>query len=93
MSGEIKVQRAPVEKGIAELRASIQALETSFAKEIQGQNKLDVVNTFNEIKSEYDQLLSQFETLFINNVQSTEDAVASLQETEQRVAADIRIMK
>lgn len=93
MSGEIKVTREPVDAGITQLRSSIQALETTFAEIIEGDNKLTMVESFNEIKQHYDKLLAQYETLFINNVQSTDDSVAEFQETERRVAGDIKLMK
>lgn len=91
--GEIKMQPGPIAEGIANLRSSIQALDTSFAEKIEGENKLDMVHAFNEIKTGYDELLKQFETLFMNNIQATEDAVADFQETERTVAGDIRLMK
>lgn len=93
MSEEIKVTRAPVDEAISELRTSIQALETTFAQEIEGDNNLKMVNDFNEIKQEYEELLTEFETLFLNNVQSTDDSVAEFQETERMVADGIKLMK
>ncbi|MBU5465355.1 YwqI/YxiC family protein [Virgibacillus sp. MSJ-26] len=93
MSGEIKVTRVPVEQGISELRSSIQGLETTFGQDIEGDNKLEVVTLYNEIKQECDELLVQFKALFENNVQSTDDSVAEFQETERMVAGDIRLMK
>lgn len=54
---------------------------------------MNLVESFNEIKQHYDELLAQYETLFINNVQSTDDSVAEFQETERRVAGDIKLMK
>ncbi|EQB37934.1 hypothetical protein M948_05035 [Virgibacillus sp. CM-4] len=91
MSEEIKLQQTPVENGIAELRASIQELNTSFAREIDGENQLRMLRSFNEIKREYEELLNQFEALFVANVNATEKAITKLQETEQQVANDIKL--
>ncbi|WHX26448.1 YwqI/YxiC family protein [Virgibacillus halodenitrificans] len=91
MSTEIKLQHAPVEKGIAEMRSSIEAMDSSLSSEIDGDNKLDMVDAFNEIKLEYDELLSQFEALFLHNVQATEEAVANIRETEQKIASDMKV--
>ncbi|WP_200416784.1 YwqI/YxiC family protein, partial [Virgibacillus salexigens] len=89
MSEEIKLQQTPVEYGIAELRTSIQELNTSFPREIDGENQLRMLRSFNEIKREYEELLNQFEALFVANVNATENAITKLQETEQQVANDI----
>ncbi|MYL57878.1 hypothetical protein GLW20_10195 [Virgibacillus halodenitrificans] len=91
MSTEIKLQHAPVEKGIAEMRSSIEAMDSSLSSEVDGDNKLDMVDAFNEIKLEYDELLSQFEALFLRDVQATEEAVANIRETEQKVASDMKV--
>jgi len=91
MSVEIKLDPILIDKGFADLRSSIEALKTSFATEIEGENKLEMVSAFNEIKQEYEALLSQFEALFLSNIQSAEDAVALFQETEQLLSNAIKL--
>lgn len=58
MSDEIYLNPNSIDDALADLRSAIEALETSFAKEIEGENKLKMVNSFNEIKQEYDELLT-----------------------------------
>lgn len=91
MSLEIKLDPILIDKGFADLRSSIEALETSFATEIEGENKLAMISAFNEIKQEYEALLRQFEALFLSNIQSAEDAVALFQETERLLSNAIKL--
>ena len=93
MSNEIRVNSAPIQERIADLRSSIQALDTVFSKEIEGDNQLDMVNAMNEIKQDYENLLVQFEALFLSNVDSTIDAINTMKETDQQIAQGITLAK
>ncbi|MBP1970605.1 hypothetical protein J2Z83_002741 [Virgibacillus natechei] len=90
MSEEIKVQPDAANRGITDMRSSTSAIPTTFAKEIEGENKLDMVREYNEIKQEYDDLLTQFENIFHQHLQASEEAVEKYQETDQHVANAIR---
>lgn len=90
MSTEIKLQSAEVRQGIASLRASIEAMDTSFAQEIEGENDLDMVTAFNDIKQEYEELLERLSVLFLENMEVVDDAVENLEETDQKVADAIK---
>src|SRR5699024_10859033 len=81
-----------VNQGINDLRNAIQALESSFAKNIEGDNKLEMVEGFNEIKQQYDELFAQYEALFLRNVESTKKSTDKLIETDKTVASDIRLL-
>lgn len=92
MSEEIKLSDSPVQERISELRSSIQGLDMSFSESIEGDNNLDMVTKFNEIKEDYEALLTQFEALFVSNVNATEEAVESLKETERHVADNFQMV-
>ena len=87
----IKLEDVIINQNITELRSSAQALDTTFSKLIEGGNKLDLVETYNEIKQQYDELLSQYKALLLKNIQSTEESIDKLIETDQMVASDIRL--
>ena len=88
----IKYEDKIVNQGINDLRNAIQALESSFAKNIEGDNKLEMVEAFNEIKQQYDELFAQYEALFLRNVESTKKSTDKLIETDKTVASDIRLL-
>jgi len=90
---EIKLTESPVQEQISQLRSSIQALDISFSEAIEGDNQLDMVTVFNEIKADYEILLTQFEALFMSNVNTTEEAVEALKETDRHVASNFQMMK
>jgi len=87
----IKLEDVIINQNITELRSSAQALDTTFSKLIEGGNKLDLIETYNEIKQQYDELLSQYKALLLKNIQSTEESIDKLIETDQMVANDIRL--
>jgi uncharacterized protein YukE len=91
MSEEIKVQPVAANRGIADMRSSASAMPTTFAKEIKGENDLDAVREYNQIKQEYDDLLAKFANVFQQHLQATGEAVEKYEETDQHVANAIRL--
>lgn len=89
---EINLDVLRVNHSIKELQISAQALNTTFSKTIQGDNKLEMVEAYNEIKQQYDELLTQYKALLLKNIQSTEKSTDKLVETDQVVASDIRLL-
>ncbi|RKQ34722.1 YwqI/YxiC family protein [Oceanobacillus halophilus] len=90
---EIKVVQSAVEKALSELRASTTALETSFAKEIQGQNQLDMVDKLNEIRQNYETILATYQALLLQNIESTSKSVETLKQTDERITSSIRQLR
>ena len=48
MGTEIKIQYEEAEEALAKLRQSVDSWDTSFLKEIGGENNLEVINKLNE---------------------------------------------
>ncbi|HLS66107.1 MAG TPA: YwqI/YxiC family protein [Pseudogracilibacillus sp.] len=90
MGNEIRVQSEVVYDALAELRSSIQALDTSFSKTIDGNNNLDIVDKINHIKERYDELLTKYEALLLQNVTATEEAMETYKEADEAIEASIR---
>lgn len=88
----IKLDVSRVNESINELRSSIESLETTFSETIEGDNKLEMVELYNEFKQQYDNLLAQYQALFIKNVQSTQKSADELVKADQTVASDIRLL-
>jgi len=93
MGNEIKVQSEVVREALAELKSSVQALETNFAKTIDGNNKLEIVDQMNNIKQRYDELLTKYEALLLQNIEETDKAVGTYEETDQSVASGISLVE
>ncbi len=91
MSEEIKVDAVVANRGIAGMRSAASVMPTKFAKEIKGENALDAVHEYNEIKHDYEYLLTQFEKVFHEHLQAAGEAVEKYRETDQHVANGIRM--
>lgn len=93
MSEEIRVQPDVANRGITDMQSSVSAMPTTFAKEIKGENNLNAVREYNEIKQGYDALLTQFGKVFYQHLQAAGEAVEKYQETDQRVANAIEMKR
>lgn len=91
-SSEISIDPGKVHEGINKLKSSIQALETTFSKDIGGDSKLDMVEEVNECKQKYDQILERYQTLFLRNVQSTRKSTDEMVDADQTVASKISML-
>lgn len=93
MSSEVKVVQTPVEQALGNLKQSIQALEPSFAKDIKGENVLDVMDKLNEMNHSLQEVLSLYQELLIQSEASTTQAVEAIKQTDEQLASQIRILK
>ncbi|OEH56310.1 hypothetical protein AQ616_01970 [Oceanobacillus sp. E9] len=91
MSREIKIQQAPTEKSILELKTMIEELHKDIGETINGNKQIKMVDAYNEIKEEYESILSDYITLFQNNVNATEQAVKDMIELDHKLSEHIRI--
>lgn len=91
MSEEIKIQQAPTEKSIQELKTMIEGLHKDIGETINGNKQIKMVDAYNKIKEEYESILSDFITLFQNNVNVTEQAVKDMIELDHKLSEHIRI--
>ncbi|GAA0423487.1 MAG: YwqI/YxiC family protein [Bacillota bacterium] len=93
MSEEIKLNYAPIEKALANLRTNIQSLENRIPSDAQSDISLDMVNKVNEINLLLEDVLSSYQALLLTHEQETLEAVNQLLETEERIASNIQIVK
>ncbi|MEW9677685.1 YwqI/YxiC family protein [Lentibacillus sp. L22] len=93
MSQEIKVAPFSIESALAELQAAGESLETTFAKEINGANILDMVEKINEMKQTYEEILTSYKMLLKNNADETGVAIDSFVENEKVIADAIQFTR
>jgi hypothetical protein len=91
MSGEIKIKQAEAQKGIQEMSAAVQALKREIGETMDGNYGIKMSEAYNEIKTEYEALLSQFIALFQDNITATEAAVQELVELDQALGNQISL--
>lgn len=93
MSKSIEIDDASVRAGIGKLEKSISGLEGTLGQKLDGANKLEIVNNYNEIKESFDKILSEYAELFSENVKLTEKSVGDIQNTDRDVAMGIKLAK
>ncbi|MGY0691929.1 YwqI/YxiC family protein [Virgibacillus sp. FSP13] len=93
MSEEIKVVPYSIEAALADLNVAAQSLETTFSKEINGENILEMVDKVNGIKQAYEEILTSYQTLLTTNVEETRQAIESFIENEKTIASAIQFIK
>ncbi|MBT2217466.1 DUF5344 family protein [Virgibacillus dakarensis] len=93
MGEEIKVVPFSIKSALAELQAAGESLETAFAKEINGENVLEMVDKINEMKQTYEAILTSYKTLLKNNADETGVAIDSFVENEKVIADAIQFIK
>ena len=93
MSTEIKLVDAPIEAALAELKSSIQLMDTTFSKEIEGENVQDMVNKLNEMKASFEEIVTMYQALLVSNVDGTKDSIEAFKEMESSLANSIQLLK
>lgn len=84
---EIQIRYSEVEERLADLRSSIQALETSFPIAIGGQNQLEVVDSLNELNLKLQEAMILYKDLLTKNEQATGKSISTMNETDQQLSA------
>lgn len=92
MTDNIVLDSIHPDLGLASMRSSIQALEKSIAKEIEGKSKLELVTAYNEIKKEYDDLLTMYRSIFLENLETAEEALDQIRTVDELIGDAIKQM-
>ncbi|WP_106496433.1 YwqI/YxiC family protein [Lentibacillus sp. Marseille-P4043] len=93
MSEEIKIVPYSIKAALADLNATAQSLETTFSKDVSGENILEMVDKMNGIKQAYEEILTSYQTLLTTNVEETRQAIESFVENERTIASAIQFIK
>jgi len=92
MTDNIVLDSIHPDLGLASMRSSIQTLEKSIAKEIEGKSKLELVTAYNEIKKEYDDLLTMYRSIFLENLETAEEALDQIRTVDELIGDAIKQM-
>ncbi|MBV6682566.1 YwqI/YxiC family protein [Bacillus sp. JRC01] len=83
MSTEIKIQYEEAEEALSKLRQSVDSWDTSFPKEIGGENNLEVINKLNELNALCQKMLETYQELLLDNQQTSKQSVEDMEDTDQ----------
>ena len=88
MSNEVKVVYADVEEQMGVMENAASTLKPTAEPPIEG-NTLDVVTKLNELSLQLEQILTSYQAVLQNNIQTTENSVQYLKEQDQRISTTI----
>ena len=88
MSNEVKVVYADVEEQLGVMENAAPTLKPKAEPPIEG-NMLDVVTKLNELSLQLEQVLTSYQAVLQNNIQTTENSVQYLKEQDRRISTTI----
>ncbi|WP_156185303.1 YwqI/YxiC family protein [Rossellomorea marisflavi] len=80
---EIKIQYEEAEAALSKLRQSVDSWDTSFPKEIGGENNLEVINKLNELNAQCQKMLETYQELLLDNQETSKKSVEDMEDTDQ----------
>ena len=88
MSNEVKIVYADVEEQLAVIENATSSLKPTAELPIEG-NTLDVVTKLNELSIQLEQILTSYQMVLQNNIQTTRNSVQYMKEQDQRISTNI----
>ena len=88
MANEVKVIYADVEEQLGVMENAASTMKPTAEPPIEG-NTLDVVTKLNELSLQLEQILTRYQAVLQNNIQTTENSVQYLKEQDQRISTTI----
>ncbi|WP_257985220.1 YwqI/YxiC family protein [Bacillus sp. T33-2] len=89
LATEIKIRYTDVEQALAELKAAVSSLETTFPSSIGGQNQLDVVDRLNDLNGKLQSAMEAYQALLLKNDEAVRKSVEMMRDTDRRIASTI----
>ncbi|KGR83942.1 DUF5344 family protein [Lysinibacillus odysseyi] len=88
MTTEIKMIYAEAEEQLGVMETEANALNPKAEPEITG-NVLEVATKLNSVAKELENLLTTYQTLLLNNVQTSKNSVQYMKEQDEKISAAI----
>lgn len=88
MLSEVKVVYADVEEQLGVMENANASLNPPAEPAIQG-NTLDVVTKLNELALELEQVLTSYQLVLQNNIETTKKSVQYMREQDRRISTNI----
>lgn len=93
MSNAIKIVQSETDQALAKLHASIQALEVPLNASIQDENELSLVEVLNQTNESLAAIIRTYQSLLLEHEAATKKAIESIIQSDQNIAAGIRLHK
>ncbi|SOC44192.1 YwqI/YxiC family protein [Ureibacillus acetophenoni] len=88
MANEVKMVYEDVEEQLGVMENATSSLNPAAEPPIEG-NTLDVVTKLNELALELERILTSYQTVLLNNIETTKNSVQYMREQDQRISTNI----
>jgi uncharacterized protein YukE len=93
MSEEIKLEDAPIQQSLNELKNNIEGMETAFSKHVSGDSSMEVVDKLRQMKQQLEDINLTYQTALRENTESANLVMERLKETDHTVASSFQQLK
>lgn len=93
MSEEIKLEDAPLQQSLNELKNKIETMETAFSKNNSGDSSIDVAVKLQQMKQQLELINMTYQTALRENTESANLVKEKLKETDQTAASSFQLLK
>jgi hypothetical protein len=89
MSTEVKMVYADVEEQLSAMNNAVTSLNPKAEPPITG-NTMDVVTKLTELSQQLEQLLSNYQTVLIKNIETANRSVDFMRESDEKISSAIQ---
>jgi uncharacterized protein YukE len=93
MREEIKLEDAPIQQSLNELRNSLESMETTLSKHASGDSSMEVVDKLQQMKQQLEKINASYQTVLRENTETANLVMEKLKETDQSVATSFQVLK
>ncbi|WP_164214735.1 DUF5344 family protein [Virgibacillus sp. YIM 98842] len=93
MDEEIKLEDAPVQQSLNELKSTIEAMEHVYSKNVSGDSNMEVVEKLRQMKQQMDVINRTYQTVLRENTESANLVLEKLKETDRTAAYSFQLLK
>ena len=90
---EMKLVYKDIDQTLNQVLTAAQTLDPNISKHIYGANNLEVTDQLDRLNHSLQQLLHSYQSLLTENTMSTRKSVVFMNESDQQIAKDLKLVK
>ncbi|WP_162785153.1 YwqI/YxiC family protein [Bacillus sp. P14.5] len=86
---EIKIHSKETDSALTTLRQTVDAWNTSYPRQVGGENALEVINKLNDLNEQCQSMLESYKQLLLENQAAAQQSVETMEETDRSLSSMI----